>query len=117
MRIPIARAVAELFHQLRGGVPDVEGHGLRGMLGGRLYGLAERREDTIRLGRGRQIDHRLGQGELAFGRTQKMIGLLGGEGQGQRPRIRETTSSEAIRTSRRAMYRGSSPPASMRASQ
>src|SRR4029077_2737870 len=52
MRIPIARAVPELFHQLRGGVPDVERHGLCGVLGGRVHGLAERREDTIRLGRG-----------------------------------------------------------------
>ena len=55
-------------------------------LGGALGG-AKRRVGRVRLRRGRDVDHRLGNRELAFGTAEKIVGVLGRIGDDQRLRI------------------------------
>jgi len=42
---------------------------------------------AVRLGRRRQVDRRLGEGELPFGTAEKVIRVFGGERDAERPRV------------------------------
>ena len=85
--VGIAAAVALRLHQLGRRVEDVLGrHQRAGLLGGAL-GRAKGDVGGVRFGRGGDVDHGLGDGELALGRAQKVVGVLGGVGDHQRLRI------------------------------
>src|SRR5436190_13286143 len=58
------------------------------LLGGRLR-CTEGGRYAVRLRGGRQIDRRLRQPQLSFRTAEKVVGVLGGEGDGERPRIGE----------------------------
>ncbi len=79
MIVFITFAIAEVLHQLGGGVEDVGGRHQRTVFGGRAFGRPLRHIDRIRFRRGCQIDHALGERDFAFGRTQKIIDILGGK--------------------------------------
>src|SRR5581483_3390814 len=59
------------------------------MLARRAQRFPERRVHAVRLGRGREIDHRFGERQLPLGRAEKMIGVLRRQGDAQRPRVGE----------------------------
>jgi len=63
---------------------------VRGGRGVELLGLVGRHPIAAsRLGRGGEVDHRLGNRQLPLGRAQEVVRLLGGEGDRERPRIGE----------------------------
>ena len=87
--VSVSRAVTQLFHQTSGGVPDVKGHalalGCARVRGGAAVSLVQ----SVRLGRGRQVDDRLRQRESALGHPDEVDRLLGGNRLLDRARIGE----------------------------
>lgn len=73
MRIAVALMVAELLHELRGGVSQIHGHGARAVRlhegPHRIVGVV----DGVALGGAGQINDGLRDGELPFGRAQTLI--------------------------------------------
>ena len=80
----IAPSVAEVLHEAGRRVADVERHRLGGALADVLLGLAERRVDRVRLRRHREVERGLGEGQLAFGRAEEVVGVLGGQRERER---------------------------------
>ena len=73
--IPLPIALA--FHELGRRIEDMgRGHQGTGLLG-QAAGLLVGRVDRIGLGRGRQMDDGMGQSQLAFRRTEALIGARG----------------------------------------
>ena len=83
----VALAVALVGHETRGRVAEMQGHGLGGLVLDVLGDLVPGGVDGVRFRSQRQIAGGLGQGELAFGRAEEVIGLLGVERDAQRLRI------------------------------
>ena len=79
VRVAIALAVAEVLHQLRRRVAQAQRHRARAVLGDERARRAVGRVDGVRLRRAGEIEHRLGERELALGRAEALVGLDGGE--------------------------------------
>ena len=83
----VALAVADLLHQRRHGVPDLERDRLVGALldlalDGTVGGV-----DAVALRRRGEVNDRLGQGQLPLRRAEKIVGFFGVQGQGQGLRV------------------------------
>jgi hypothetical protein len=87
--VAVVLPVAEVLHELRRRVADVERNGPRAVLGDEGARLVVRRVHGIRLRRDGEIDHALGERELAFGRAQALVDLRGVDRDFQRARIGE----------------------------
>ena len=77
----VALAVPEVLHQAGRRVPDPEGHRLRARGQRVLHGLPVGPVDGVALGRRREVDHELGEGQRPFGHPDEVHGLLRGHGQ------------------------------------
>ena len=80
MGVFVAVAVAEVLHELGGGVAEVEGNG-RGLgLGGKLHRLVDGHVGGVALGGGGEVDGRLGKGDAGFGHADVVHYLEAGIG-------------------------------------
>ena len=87
MGVAVAAPVAELAHQPRGGVAQVQRHLQRAVAARVLHRLAEGHVGRVALGHAGEVDHGLGDGELALGAAEALVGLPGVEGDAQRTRV------------------------------
>jgi len=89
VRVAVAFAVAEVLHQPGRGVAQVHRHRPRRVrrdeIAGRIIGVVDRGG----LRRHREVDHRLGERELAFRAAEPLIGLAGVERHAQRAGVGE----------------------------
>src|SRR6266496_4792864 len=90
MRVAIALAVIQLFHELRRRIAQPQRHRPRAVFGNESACLAIRRVDGIRFRRAGEIKHGLGQRELTLGRAETLVGFHCRECQRQRARIGES---------------------------
>ena len=96
--VPVSLSVSQLGHQAGRRVADVEGD----RLVHRLLNVARRRPvgpvEGVALGGGGQVDGRLGQGQITFGRTDEVESVLCGEGlrEGAYPGGREVSPAPAL---------------------
>ena len=88
VRVLVARAVAQIAHEACGRVPQVVGDGRGVLLAHGALRSPEAPVDRVTLGRLGEIDHRLGDGELALGEADEMKRPLRGGRHGERIRIR-----------------------------
>ena len=87
MGVLVSFSVLQLLHEPGGGVADHQRHRF-GQLPDRIgLGVFVGFVKRVRFRRQRQIDHRLGQMDRAFGHSEKVAGLVGGNGLFQRPRV------------------------------
>ena len=89
MRVAVALAVAKTLHQLGRGVAQAHRHRARPVLGNERARRVVGNVDRIALRRAGEIDHRLGQRQLAFRRAQPLVGRHGIERELQRARVGE----------------------------
>ena len=85
----ITLAIAEIAHQARRRVEDVLGRHQRSGLARGLGRGAGGAVGGVRFRRRSEIDHRLGQRQLAFRGAEEIVGLLGGKRLGKRRGIGE----------------------------
>src|SRR5437867_4211638 len=103
VRVLVAGAVAEVLHESRRRVADVERHGLGRPLGHVLLRLVVGDVHGVRLRRERQIERRLGERQLALGIAEEVVGLLRRQGQRERAGVGVADVLRRETTSRRAM--------------
>ena len=85
--IAVFLTVTQLLHQPGRRIAQVQRHLQRTVLGSIAHGGLEAHVHRIALGRARQVDHRLGHGQLAFGAAQALLDIPGIEAQRQGTRI------------------------------
>ena len=79
MVVGVAGAVAELLHQLGRRVEDMRGRHQAAGVPRRAHRRLDGQIGRVRFGRGGEVDHGLGQGELAFGAAEPFVSLPRGE--------------------------------------
>ena len=84
MRVLIAGAVADVLHEPRGRVTDVERHRLCGPLAHVRFRLVVSDVYGIRFWREREIERRLGQRQLTFRVAEEVVGLFSRERERER---------------------------------
>src|SRR6267378_564322 len=89
VRVAVALAVAQVLHQAGGSVADVQRHRPRAVLGNEAARRIISLVDRVRLCRHREINHRFGQRQLAFGTAEALVSLAGVERDAQRARVRK----------------------------
>mmetsp|Transcript_121880 Transcript_121880/g.339758 ORF Transcript_121880/g.339758 Transcript_121880/m.339758 type:complete len:468 (+) Transcript_121880:133-1536(+) len=87
MRVAVGMAVAQLLHQPGRRIAQVHRHGPRHVLLDEGTHRVEGLVDGVGLGRHRQVNHGLGQGQLAFGGAQALVGLGRVQRDAQRARV------------------------------
>ena len=87
MRVAVARAVAQLLHQLGGRVAQVHGHGAGAVFAHEGAGALVGHVGGVALGGHGQIQRALGQRQLAFGAAQALINLGSVQRQAQGARV------------------------------
>ena len=89
VRVPVADPVAQRLLARCGGGAEVVGHlGRRGVRH-RLPGGSHRQGDAVRLGSQRQVDGGMGEGVGRLGEADDAEGVEGGDGEPQRPVVRQ----------------------------
>src|SRR5690349_18446824 len=87
MRVFVIPAVAELFHERSGSVPEMERDWQRTVLLDVGRGSQHRRVGGVRFWRAGQIRNRLGEGNASFGQSHEVNRVFGGDSNLERPRI------------------------------
>jgi hypothetical protein len=77
VRVAVALAVVQIFHQLGGGVAQVHGHRAGPVFLDEGLDRVERFVDRVGFGRHSQVHHAFGQRQFTLGRAQTFIDLGG----------------------------------------